>query len=52
MSDWMSAVLKSDSVNCRLACVIQGWTFNSIVMEYRSFAGNKSRYAIEQVLFT
>ncbi|EGF79271.1 hypothetical protein BATDEDRAFT_6727, partial [Batrachochytrium dendrobatidis JAM81] len=29
---------------------LQGWNFNSIVVEYRSFAGNKSRYVNEQFI--
>ncbi|KAJ1327195.1 hypothetical protein BSLG_010537 [Batrachochytrium salamandrivorans] len=29
---------------------LQGWSFNSIVFEYRSFAGNKSRYVNEQFI--
>ncbi|TPX37768.1 hypothetical protein SeMB42_g06892 [Synchytrium endobioticum] len=29
---------------------LQRWNFNSIVVEYRSFAGNKARYANEQFI--
>ncbi|KAI8924367.1 tyrosine phosphatase family-domain-containing protein [Entophlyctis helioformis] len=29
---------------------LQGWNFNSIIVEYRSFAGNKSRYVNEQFI--
>jgi tyrosine-protein phosphatase SIW14 len=29
---------------------LQGWNYNSIVVEYRSFAGSKSRYPIEQFI--
>jgi tyrosine-protein phosphatase SIW14 len=29
---------------------MQDWNFNSIVVEYRTFAGNKSRYQIEQFI--
>jgi protein tyrosine/serine phosphatase len=29
---------------------LQDWNYNSIVVEYRAFAGNKSRYPIEQFI--
>lgn len=29
---------------------LQGWNFNSIVLEYRSFAGSKARYIVEQFI--
>lgn len=29
---------------------LQDWNYNSIIVEYRAFAGNKSRYAIEQFI--
>ncbi|KAL2918524.1 hypothetical protein HK105_201925 [Polyrhizophydium stewartii] len=29
---------------------LQGWNFNAIIAEYRSFAGNKSRYVNEQFI--
>jgi protein tyrosine/serine phosphatase len=29
---------------------IQKWSFNSIIFEYRSFAGSKSKYSIEQFI--
>ena len=35
-------------LGCLRKC--QGWNYNSIIFEYRSFAGNKSRYMIEQFI--
>jgi protein tyrosine/serine phosphatase len=29
---------------------LQGWNYNSIVVEYRIWAGNKSKYAVEQYI--
>ncbi|KAI9092152.1 protein-tyrosine phosphatase [Phlyctochytrium arcticum] len=29
---------------------LQGWNFNSIIVEYRSYAGSKSRYVNEQFI--
>ncbi|KAI8902826.1 protein-tyrosine phosphatase [Globomyces pollinis-pini] len=37
---------------CLVGCLrkLQNWNFNSIIVEYRSFAGNKSRYNVEQFI--
>ncbi|KAI8910158.1 protein-tyrosine phosphatase, partial [Gorgonomyces haynaldii] len=37
---------------CLVGCLrkLQHWDFNSIVFEYRSFAGNKSRFVVEQFI--
>ncbi|KAJ3130251.1 hypothetical protein HK098_004298 [Nowakowskiella sp. JEL0407] len=37
---------------CLIGCLrkLQNWNFNSIIMEYRGFAGTKTRFAIEQFI--